>query len=318
MKILQITNNYPTIKYPIYGIFVKEQIDSLIDLGLDIDLFFINGREKGIFEYIKSVFLLSSKLKNNNYDIIHCHHSFSAFVLFLASFLKRKKNKYLVSFQSDPKNEFYGFFYYLFKNKFDGFIYKNKPSIKNKKYHYLPSGVNEYLFRPIDRITACKHLSLDPVKNYVLFVSSNKFRVEKRFDLFQKTIKILKYNYPDLKFEILKMINVNRSEVPYFFNAATLHLLTSDFEGSPNSVKEAIFCNTPVVSTNVGNVNDIFEGLTGCFISNSNNPKELADLVITALKINKVDCRDRLIEKGYSIQNVAIKLNEIYNKIIKL
>ena len=58
MKVLQVTNNYPTRKLPIFGIFVKEQIDSLIDLGIDIDLFFINAREKGTFEYIKAIFII--------------------------------------------------------------------------------------------------------------------------------------------------------------------------------------------------------------------------------------------------------------------
>ena len=63
MKILHVTNNYPTKNFPIFGIFVKEQIDSLIDLGIDIDLFFINGREKGPLEYIKSIFILARKLE---------------------------------------------------------------------------------------------------------------------------------------------------------------------------------------------------------------------------------------------------------------
>ena len=33
------------------------------------------------------------------------------------------------------------------------------------------------------------------------------------------------------------MINTKRSDVPYYFNARSVHLATSDFEGSPNSVK---------------------------------------------------------------------------------
>lgn len=47
MKVLHITNNYPTEKFPIFGIFVKEQIDSLTELGVENEVFFIKGREKG-------------------------------------------------------------------------------------------------------------------------------------------------------------------------------------------------------------------------------------------------------------------------------
>ena len=88
-------------------------------------------------------------------------------------------------------------------------------------------------------------LSLDHNKKYILFVSSNFIRKQKRLDIFLKTIKHLKLNYPKYNFEPLLMINEERSKVPYYFNATDLHLLTSDFEGSPNSVKESIFCNTP-------------------------------------------------------------------------
>ncbi len=62
-SILHITNNYPTLKHPIFGVFVKEQIDSLNNLGLHNDIFFINGRENGKKEYLKSIFRLRKKLK---------------------------------------------------------------------------------------------------------------------------------------------------------------------------------------------------------------------------------------------------------------
>ena len=51
MKILHITNNYPTVNHPIFGIFVKEQINSLSGMGIYTDLH-INAREKGKFEYL--------------------------------------------------------------------------------------------------------------------------------------------------------------------------------------------------------------------------------------------------------------------------
>lgn len=43
MKVLVVTNMYPTKKYPLLGIFVKEQVNSLLKEGIDIDVLFING-----------------------------------------------------------------------------------------------------------------------------------------------------------------------------------------------------------------------------------------------------------------------------------
>ena len=45
MKVLQVTTNYPTIKYPAFGIFVKEQIESIEKLGVVNTIFYSNGKE---------------------------------------------------------------------------------------------------------------------------------------------------------------------------------------------------------------------------------------------------------------------------------
>ena len=69
MKVLHITNNFPTKNYPVFGIFVEEQVKSLTELGLKNEVFFINGREFGRKEYIASIIRLRKKLRNGGYDI---------------------------------------------------------------------------------------------------------------------------------------------------------------------------------------------------------------------------------------------------------
>src|SRR4051812_32452881 len=101
MKVLQVTNALPIPSHPIFGVFVKEQIDSINQVpGFTSDTFFINAREKGKAEYIRATVELRSKLKD--YDVIHCHHVFSAIVVLAA---RSKKNKVLVSFLSSGTNE---------------------------------------------------------------------------------------------------------------------------------------------------------------------------------------------------------------------
>ena len=103
MKILHITNNYPTKKHPIFGIFVKEQIDSLTNAGVENHVFFINGRELGKKAYLKGVVGLRKVIKNGDFDIMHCHHVLSALILLLT--FSCFKNKKIVSYQNDPDRE---------------------------------------------------------------------------------------------------------------------------------------------------------------------------------------------------------------------
>ena len=83
IRVLHVTNNFPSEKNPIFGIFVKEQIESLEALNVKNEVFFINSRYKGKIEYLKSFFRLSFKLMTSKYDIIHCHHSCSGIIFLL-------------------------------------------------------------------------------------------------------------------------------------------------------------------------------------------------------------------------------------------
>ena len=316
MKVLHITNNYPTNLYPIFGIFVKEQIDSLRKIGIDNEIFFINGREKGKKEYIKSIYALKKKYKSKDYDIIHCHHALSAIVAILSGLSINKK--IIISFQNDPINEL-GILPYKFIKKFThGWIFKNKsPFIDNEYCFYLPNGVNTNFFKPISHQRSCLKLGLDPNKIYIIFVSSNIIRNQKRYDRFLSVLKLLKEKYDYRNIEEIKLINIKRDLIPYYYNAASVHLLTSDFEGSPNSVKECMACNTPIVSTNVGNVKSLLEEVKGGFVANSFSEKELAYLIKKAIKVKNPNVRERLFQLELDIQSVAIKLNNIYKKVLQ-
>ena len=103
MRILHITNNFPTLNFPIFGIFIKEQIESLRSLGNENEVFFINSREEGKIAYLKSLGRLRRHLKQNSYDIIHCHHSYSGVTFLLSG--QWPNTRRLLSYQSDPRNE---------------------------------------------------------------------------------------------------------------------------------------------------------------------------------------------------------------------
>lgn len=318
MRVLHITCNYPTREHPVFGIFVKEQVESLQKIGVECDVFFSNGKEEGGMKAHKaSVVKVRNLLKKNQYDVIHCHHSISAFILLLSGGALR--NKCLVSYQNDPTREFGGkWLFRLLYPFFNKIIIKNTgPYLKKKKVVYLPNGTNADFFKPMDKIECRERLEWEKEKHYILYMDSNKgTRTQKRHDRYEETLDIVRKSFSDIV--SIELSNTPREEIPTYMNACDLHLMTSDFEGSPNSVKECLCCNTPVVSTDVGNVRDMIGDIPGCYVTKEKDALELADCVRKVLVSKEVfNGRELFLAKGYGIETVAKKLRNLYQSIIE-
>ena len=66
-------------------------------------------------------------------------------------------------------------------------------------------------------------------------------------------------------------------------NAADVMIFASLREGSPNVIKEAMACNLPIVSTDVGDVREILTGVHGCHIV-ARDPKTFAKAILEIIK----------------------------------
>jgi len=69
-------------------------------------------------------------------------------------------------------------------------------------------------------------------------------------------------------------------------NESSVFVLSSYNEGSPNVIKEAMACNIPVISTDVGDVKEIIHNVEGCYIT-SFNPEDLANKIKKVISLNK-------------------------------
>jgi len=317
MKVLHITCNYPTDRFPVFGIFVKEQVESLQKIGVDCDVFFSNGKEQGGMKAHKaSIKKVRKLLEENHYDVIHCHHSISGLILLLSG--EAFRNKCVVSYQNDPTREFGGMrLFRLLYLCFNNIIIKNTtPLLEKKKVIYLPNGTNADFFKPMDRDSCRAQLGWDINKHYILYMDSNKgTRTQKRHDRYLEVLELLKQDFDNIV--SAELSNTPREQIPTYMNACDLHLMTSDFEGSPNSVKECLCCNTPVVCTPVGNVPDMMGDIPGCYVTKSFTADELADCVKKVLTSREpFNGRDLFLAKGYGIETVAGKLKGVYERLV--
>jgi teichuronic acid biosynthesis glycosyltransferase TuaC len=75
---------------------------------------------------------------------------------------------------------------------------------------------------------------------------------------------------------------VDHESVPVYMNAADAQVLTSEREGSPTSVKEALACNLPVIALDVGDVRKRLAGIDRSTVATSD--VELVDGLVETLE----------------------------------
>ena len=118
--------------------------------------------------------------------------------------------------------------------------------------------------------------------------------------------------------ELLELKGYTREEISLLMCAADVLLLTSHTEGSPQVIKEAMACGCPIVSVDVGDVKERVDGVEGCYVTQSKDPRELADLLKKALAFEgRTKGRERIISDGLDNAFVARELIGIYERIIK-
>jgi len=123
----------------------------------------------------------------------------------------------------------------------------------------------------------------------------------------------------DSQVELIILNGINHVEIPKYLNSADVLLVTSLWEGSPNIIKEAMACNCPIVSTNVGDVEWVIGNTEGCYLTTF-NPQDVAKKIKLALQYAKekgrTRGRDRIIELGLESEIVARKLINVYEGVL--
>lgn len=323
MKVLFVTSG--NSKYhKVMPAFIRTQADSLIEAGVNLEFYQIIG--KGVKGYLKSISPLRQKLKTGQYDIIHAHYGFCGIVAALA----RRNEKLLVSFMGESefipdKEERGNLFVWLMvilhriyaRWIFDFVIFKSENLSRfvkgiNHKSAVLPNGVNLKVFKPMDKTEARIYLNL-PMDHYIVLWIGNQNRPVKGYSLAENAVNILKTENPNLHF--LAVNNVPNDQLPYYYNAADVFLLSSYSEGSPNVVKEAMACNCPVVATEVGDVKQLLDRVNGCLVSKSFSPEEISAYIKNLLLLKKrSEGVSTIKELGLDSNLIANKLLNIYEK----
>lgn len=288
------------------------QGNSLIREGLEVGYFDIIGR--GIPGYLSNILRLRKYIGSFRPDILHAHYAISGFIAPLSG----RRIPVGVSLMGSEIHSSGRLMKYLIKcyTRFgwDFTIVKSSTmydSLKYSKAVIIPNGVNLEAFCPIDMDECREKLGWDKNSRHILFASDPE-RPEKNFELARQALELLEKENVGFKLHFLK--DIPQSEMVYYFNAADVLLMTSRNEGSPNVIKEAMACNCPIITTNVGDVKSTIGSTRNTFITNY-SASEIKDKLLAILSINeRTDGRANI--RHLESRSVANRLIELYQKAL--
>ena len=291
IRVLMITSAWPTPGQPRTTHFIKRQADFLRAAGVVVDVFHFDGEQRPS-QYARAWVRARRQLDPARYDLVHAQFGQSG----LLALPKRLplvvtfRGSDLLGIVSDGNGR------YTWKGRVlqgvsrlvarhaDAVIVVSEPMKRclppSVLAAVIPSGLDLELFRPLPRDEARRSLNLRLDRRYVLFVGKPT-QARKRAALARRAVELLERSCPA---ELITAWGVPHQDVPLYMNACDALVCTSMQEGSPNVVKEALACDTPVVSVPVGDVPTRLAGIEGCELCADDRPETIAAALARVLR----------------------------------
>jgi len=309
MNVLFITTEWPTEARPYDAPFIREYAFALQEAGIHVGVFHFKGQGNPL-NYLRAW----RKIRKSDFwqkaDILHAHWGQSA-ILGLFS----RKPMVITFHGSDLQG---------IVNQNDNYTIRGKILVAMSKWiakqadrvivvserlktllshdiqsvEVIPMGIDLSIFKPLDQAECRQSLGLDPDIRYVLFASDPERR-EKRYKLAMEATNLLNAEHTAQKVELLVVNNQPHYKMPEYLNACDVLLLTSSHEGSPVIIKEALACNLPIVSVDVGDVSERISGIKGCYLC----PDDEVETIVKFLK--KAIAKNSRVNGLSSVQSYA-------------
>jgi teichuronic acid biosynthesis glycosyltransferase TuaC len=270
LRVLVITNLYPSVDRPGRGTFIRSQVESLSSAGIETSLLVIDGWRSRL-DYLRAVGRLRQRLRTSFFDLIHAHYGYSLWVALtqgrlpvVASFLGddilgtpdasgriRRGSRWIATVNRAAARRCAAV---IVKSE------EMRARLGDPRAHVVPNGVDLGLFHPLDPEGCRRELALDPACTHILFAGDPSIPgkgyalAARAVDLHNEQIGGGGSGAHPPAAGLHAVWGRPQEELVRWMNACDALLLTSWSEGSPNVVKEAMACNLPVVAVDVGDV----------------------------------------------------------------
>lgn len=324
MRILWTHNFDPSIANS--GVFVHKTAAGVRERGVDLHLEYL-----GNLRSIRQVLETRAQVKHlaRDFDLVHAQYgSACAFVTGAARDVPR-----VVTLRGSDWNihsSSFGFRYFhtraasLFTRislgRYDTIICVSRRVARSVQEHapdarveVSPSPIDLSRFVPRDKREAKALLGYPHCDDkWVLFNSLKLNNPVKRFALAKRAFDIAQARLGNLRLRLAT--ELPHDQIPLFVSACDVILCTSDNEGWPNSIKEALACNVPFVATDVSDLGEIARIEPSCRVCPA-DPDVIADNLCEVLTGPEPANLRQHVSK-MSVEAISQQLISIYEGLI--
>ncbi len=309
MKVLCITNMYPTEVDPSAGSFVRDLVEDVRALDVEIEVLAFDGRKRKR-AYAEAFLELRRAVRGSGVDLVHAHYGVTG-----ALAVGQRRVPVVVTFHGSDTG------YVRWQGRVSWFVARLSTPIFVSRdgarrlgclnAAVIPAGVDVDVFRSRPAAEARAALGWSERGHYILLPGA-RGNPRKGARVFDAVIGEVRRRVLDVN--PVSLEGFSREEVVDVMNAVDVTLMTSEFEGSPVAIKESLACMTPVVSLPVGDVPELLVGLPGCEIA-PRDPVALADAVLRALERGGDPGLRRRVER-FSRRHVAKRTVALYESVL--
>ena len=240
--------------------FVERQIGNMADLGYEPALVqfrgdYISHNPRALASEVSTI---RQEIRRWRPHLVHAH--WGSLLAATAGLATRPRTPFIVTFRGSDLNPVVTekTSRYLMRNALSQFAavraskivcvsdqLRDRIRVHQGDVQVIPDGLDMRLFFPRDRERARHELGWTG-SGPTIFLYQGDRPVEKGRPLADAAIAYLHSHGVDT--------DATRGEVALMLNASDCVLMLSDFEGSPNIVRESVACGVPVVSVEVGDV----------------------------------------------------------------
>jgi glycosyltransferase involved in cell wall biosynthesis len=290
LRVLMLTKDWPSPGQPWRAPFIFQQYRFLAAAGADVDFFTFPGHKNPV-NYARAWMDVRRRLRARPYDVIHAQFGQSGMLAL------PKSHPLVVTFRGSDLEGIVGANGHFtaagrllrgisrtVARQADAVCLVSRSMGRHLPpgvaFEVIPSGLDFERFRPMDRAAARRELGL-PVEGRLVLFGGNPNVARKRHGLASAAVAELAARMPAT---LVAPDQVAHDRMPVWMNACDVLLLTSIHEGSPNVVKEALACNVPVVSVDVGDVRERIGALAGCRVCDDDRPATIAAALAAVLE----------------------------------